>query len=488
MANRRLSGLKALHQIDAEISKTRKQLARTAKMPGRASDALVALNRKQLTAYEDIAKVRLTMIEDGEGGVSLGSGSLGSGSLGYVDRQAAKLLSAHAKEEARMAKKADASLARIAKLEQARRQQESLLVSALKAYDKSAEACRKILLSDPDYVALEKAEAQAQAMTERARAKQELTEEDVGEKGMPYRDDPYFNYLQKRGYGTKKAKGWFLTKWFDGILARRGDYREAALNYQRLLDIPVRLVKHVEDLSEKHAAIETKLDKAERAVFVREGATKLRTVADKASHKLEKIDTGIAAYEDEHQAVRSEQAKVGGGDSAPYRQAVKLLVDTLTRKDIPSLKRLAVQTMSLDDDRAITRLMNMSREVKSLRLDLSEAKKLVAEHQFTLNELEQFRRDFKSRRYDVPPSEFSSAKFVGSISANIAYGVLSGMVASGQMQRDHSRSTRRRTSGGWGGGRSSGGGWSGGGSSSSRSRRSSSSRRSGGGFRTGGGF
>ncbi|MCF6275978.1 MAG: hypothetical protein L3J05_09475 [Robiginitomaculum sp.] len=513
------TGLKALHDIDSAIGAARTQVSKAAKLPSRASEALADINRRQVSAYADIAKVRLEVIDDGES----------DGSLGYVDRQAAKLLAAHAKEETRLFKKADASLARITKLEIARRAQERTVDLAVKAFEKSAEACQRKLAKDPEYQALEAAEEATEATIYRAQAKQEVAEADVEEKGAPYRNDPYFTYLQKRQYGTKEAKGWFLTKWFDSILARKGNYREAALNYKKLTDIPGRLAGHVEALVEKHQAAEQALEKAEKAALVREGVTKLKQTSLSAQKKLDKIDADIEVREEEHQALRTEQAKVSGGDSAPYREAIDLLVNTLQRKNLPSLKRLASQTRSRDDDQAIARIAEYARRAEDLQDDQAEAQVLLAKYQDSLRGLEQLRRKFKNRRYDAPTSQFPRGNLMGTLLMQLVGGMLSSGDVWRQIeraQRTVQRSSRGRTRGGFGGGdwgeamrlpRSSGGfgggssggfgGW-GGGRSTRRgsSRRGSSfprpiraprrapmprtprTSRSGGGFRTGGGF
>lgn len=494
------SGLKALHDIDKAIATARAHVTQAAKLPGRASESLAEVRRKRAKAYSEIAAVRLETIEDGDG----------DGALGYVDRQAEKLLAAHAKEEARLLRKADASLAKITKLEAARRAQEVVVEAAIKAYEKAADACQKKLKRDPDYQALERAEEVAETTILRARAKQELAEADVKEKGAPYRNDPYFNYLQRRRYGTKDAKGWFLTKWLDGILARRGNYREAALNYKKLTDIPGRLAGHVEDLIEKHQAAEQALEMAEQAALKREGVTKLKQASLSAQKKLDKIDRDIEQSEEEHQAIRSEQARVGSGDSAPYREAVELLVNTLKRKNLPGLKRLAAQTVSRDDDRAISHIVALNRQAEDLQDDQKEAQVLLEKYQDSLGNLEKLRRKFKNRRYDAPTSEFPSRGLIGTLLMQL----VSGMVSSGEVWRQIERAQRtvqrRRNSGlggGFGGGdwgeamrlprRSGGmgGGW--GGGRSTRRRRSSiprrtsmprAPRRSSGGFRTGGGF
>ena len=503
------SGLKALHDIDRAIATARAHVTQAAKLPGRASDALAEISRKQIAAYGDIAKVRLEQIEDGDG----------DGTLGYVDRQAAKLLTAHAKEEARLMKKADASLAKITKLEAARRVQEKAVELAVKAYEKAADACQKKLAKDPDYIVLEAEEETAEATILRAQAKQELSETDVEEKGAPYRNDPYFNYLQKRRYGTKDAKGWFLTKWFDGMLARRGNYREAALNYKKLTDIPGRLAGHVEALVERHQNAELALEAAEQAALKREGVTKLKQTSLSSQKKLDKIDADMELREEEHQEIRSQQALISSGDSAPFREAIDLLVGTLKRKNLPSLKRLAAQTQSRDDDLAVARIAELSHRTHDLQDDQKEAQALLAKYQDSLRDLEKLRRKFKNRRYDAPTSEFPRSNMMGTLLMQLVGGMLSSGDVWRQIERAQ-RTVKRRTSGGFGGGdwgeamrlpRSSGGigggssgGW--GGGRTTKRRRTSTPRRaprraprpsrprasrrksSGGGFRTGGGF
>ncbi|NNC38013.1 MAG: hypothetical protein HKO02_11185 [Hyphomonadaceae bacterium] len=515
------SGRKTLHEIDKAIAKARTQLAKASELPKRASAALADVSRKQAASYGEIAKLRLELLDQGEGG-----------DLGYVDRQAAKLMNAHEKEEARLAKKADASLAKIAKLEAERRAQESVVEKAVDAYDKAAEATQKKLVADPDYIALLTAVETAEATTERADAKQALAEEDVEEKGAAYRNDPYFQYLQKRKFGTREAKGWFLTKMLDGWIARRGKYRDAALNYKRLTDIPVRLARHVEDLEEKEEQARITLKEAEEKALVKAGVTAKKTASLKAQAKLDGIDEKLEQAESEHQAIRTEQAQVGAGDSAPYREAIALLVNTLERQELPSLRRLASQTISRDDDRAIGDLIELSREARELEEDQQDSRVLIEKYQRSLAEMEQIRRKFKSRRYDAPSSTFTS-NLIAALLGQMISGLISGNDVWRQIERAQ-RTVHRRSDGDFGGidwgeamrlprssggifgggsGRNSGGifgggsdpfgGWGrGGGGSSRRSRRSAPTRRAPrvriprsrgggsrrGGFKTGGGF
>ncbi|PHS38433.1 MAG: hypothetical protein COA91_07985 [Robiginitomaculum sp.] len=498
------SGRKALHEIDGAIAKARTNVAKAARMPGRAANALAEVSRKQASAYAQIAKVRLGVIEEG------GANNDFSNDLGYADKQAVKLLAVHNKQEDRMFKKADAILAKITKLEEMRRTAEESVEQAVRAYTDAAQACRKKLLKDPKYQALLDAQDIAEATIERAKAKQELAEADVSEKGAPYRADPFFIYLQDRRAGTKQAKGWFLTKWFDAILARRGKYRDAALSYQRLQDIPVRLADHVEDLSEIHKSAKAALQKAEKNYLVREGVTGLKKSSLAAQKRLEKIDRDIEVSEEKYETIRAEQTQIGAGNSAPYREAVDLLVNTLKRKNLPSLKRLAAQTVSEDDDLAIMRIVELTETVSELRADKQEAQSLLEKYQDSLKDLERLRRKFKNRRFDAPSSTFPGANMVKPLLGQLLAGLLSSSDVWRQLER--AQRTVRRQSRGYGGDfggidfggidwgeamrlpRNTGGF---GGGRKRRSRRSSiprmpriprSAPRGGDGFRTGGGF
>ncbi|HHL42152.1 MAG TPA: hypothetical protein ENJ42_00910, partial [Hellea balneolensis] len=453
------SGLRTLHNIDKAIAKARANMNAATKLPKRASQALAEVSRKQAQSYADIAKHRLSLIEDGDGPQS----------LGYVDRQAIKLLKAHEKEEARIEAKVEASLKKITDIEARRREQETKVKHAVQAYEKAAETTRKALIASPEYISMLSAAETAEATTERARAKYELAEANVKEKGEPYRNDPYFRYLQKRKYGTRDAKGWFLTKWLDGWIARRGKYRDAALNYKRLTDIPKRLAAHVKDLEEKQKQARIALELMEKKALVDAGVTKLKDASLKAQAVLDKIDADLEKAENLHQDLRALQASINAGDSAPFREAIDLLVNTLKRKDLPSLRRIAAQTTTLDDDQAVTRILELSVDAEKLREDQESAKDLVHKYQKTLRELEDVRRRFKSRRYDAPSSQFPNGDLLGALLSQVLSGALRGNDFWRQIERAQ-RTVRRhsgdfggidweeamrlpRNSGGWGGGR-----------------------------------
>ena len=409
------SGLQTLHDIDTAISKARRAVTEASALPKRAAKALADVQRARASAYDQIAKDRIALIEAGSGG-----------DLGYVDRQAEKLLDAHDIEEARLSEKIDASLAAISDIEARRRAQESAVTKAVDIYDKAVSSAEAKILKDPDYQAAVKKTEDLAATALRAQDKLTIAQQDETTKGEPYRNDPFFAYLSGRQYGTRDAKGWFLTKALDGWVARISNYRKAAENYRRLTAIPVRLAAHVALLERNATAQDLALQKLEDEMLRREGVHDLHEASMKAQQALDAIDQELEAAETAHQDLRAQHTAMTSGQSGPYNEAIALLSETLARKDLPSLRRLAAQTQTRSDDAAIEDLRELSRTAKDLRDDQSEAVRLVKKYQRTLSDLENVRRRFKQRRYDAPSSSFKNDDLIMRVLGQLLVGAISG--------------------------------------------------------------
>ncbi len=432
------SGLHTLHKIDQAIVKARQSVSEAAKLPREAAEAMVDIRRQQTLAYDKIAKERLELIEDGD-----------AGDLGYVDRKAAKLLQEHEKAEAKIVSKLNKAVVKIEKLESDRRSAETKVAKAVDAYDKAAAAAEKEILKDPDYMtALDRVE-NAESTVIRASQKLELARADEVEKGAPYRQDPLFTYLQKREYGTKNAKGWFLTKWLDSWVASIIKYRDVAVDYQRLRAIPQRLENHVKALENRVEESRNSLEKLEDDILERKGVTALHKASLSEQKKLESIDEKIIAAERQHAELRDEHHKMASGETGPVRDAINILSEALTRFKISDLRRLASQTTSRSDDHAIEEIIDLSRAVDAMEDDQKEAKNLIRKYERTLRELEEIRRRFKSRRYDAPSSVFDG-DLVGALLLRVLAGAIDGNSLWRQIERAQ-RTTRRYSDNDFGG-------------------------------------
>ena len=388
-------GIDILHALDRQIAKSRAEVKKASQLPERAAGALLDLRRRQTEAYEQIASDRLDLIFEGGDG----------GELGYADRQARRLLDTHESSETEAEGKLDAITGELEALEAKRRAAEKDVSRAVTAYDKAVANAELELLEEPSYRA-KVAEIEAlRSQIERAGAKLEVARADREEKGAAYEADPLFRYLRDRNYGTKAAKGGFLTKFLDGLVARHIGYRRAGNTYRRLLEIPER---------------------------------------------LEDIDAEIARTEDAHEAARTLVAALQSGEAGPKREAIKLLTKVLTTQSRTELRHLAAQTPTLDDDRAVEELRDLAKLEASLEEDHREAVAIARRYETSLHELEHVRRRFKSRRFESPNSAFKRADLLLSLIRETSSGAETGKGLWKQIVR-HQRTVQRYSDPGFGG-------------------------------------
>jgi len=400
-----------LHQIDSAISKARASTAEAAELPLRAGQSLLNLQRQKTEAMGQIARDRLDIISDGAGG-----------DLGYVDRQAAKLLSDHAAA----IKESQASVARSEKTveaaEKKRRAQESETAKAVDAYDKAAAKAETLLLKDPGYNDKLEALAGLEATVVRADEKLAIARGDEAAKGEPYRRDPFFSYLSARAYGTPQAKGWFLTRWLDGGVARLTNYRAAAENYRRLTAIPQRLEAHAERLEGQVAQSQDALQKFEAEWLVSQGVSEKHNASLSAQKKLEGIDAALAEAEARHAEQLEKTAAIVAGNSGPYKAAETLMTETLAQQKYSHLRLLAAQTHTREDDSAVETLRELSSAEAELLSDQKAAKRLLSDYQSRLSALQSVRQNFKARRYDAPSSAFKRSGLLASMISQVLQG------------------------------------------------------------------
>ena len=434
------SGRQTLHDIDRAIVKARARMNEAAELPARISSSLAEIQKQRAIAFKAVASERLELIEAG-----------GGGDLGYVDRQAEKLLKAHEKQKTGLDQRIAKSLTGVEKLEAQRREQEKIVDAAVTAYDKKAAEAEIKILKDQTYQGQLVRVEDAQSALSRAEEKLAQSEDHQNKNTRKFLRDPFFAYLQNRRYGTPSAKGWFLTKALDRWVAGISEYDFAVHNFERFIQLPKSLSVHVNRLDDNLDTARKHLQDLEADILKNEGLTQLRKSSLAAQKKLESIDEKIDAAEAKHQGLRDEQMRLNGGDSGPIREAIELLTQTLSQKSYKHLRRLAAQTRSRDDDRAIENLRDLARQAESLSDDQEDARDLLKKYQRSLKELESVRHKYKRRRYDAPSSVIQGGDLLAAILGQVLAGAASGNDFWRQIQRAQ-RTVKRYSDYDFGGG------------------------------------
>jgi len=433
-------GIDILHALDRQIAKSRAEVKKASALPERAAEALLELKQRQNEAYEQIARDRLNLLFEGADG----------GELGYADRQARRLMESHDDAVENAADRLDKVTAELEASEETRRKQEKAVSKAVTDYDKKVADAEIRLLKDETYRAQVDGLEALNGQIERAEAKLEVARADREEKGEAYEADPLFSYLNKRAYGTKGASGWFLTKWLDGLVARKIGYRKAGETYRRLVEIPERLERHLERLREEAERAQTAISHTEAAWLESQGVSELHDKSIEAQKLLEQIDTEISRLEDIHEEERTHLAALKAGDAGPQHEAIVLLTKVLTTQSRTELRHLAAQTPTLDDDKAVEELRDLGKIASSLEEDRREAVSILRRYETSLHDLEHTRRRFKARRFESPNSAFKRADMLITLIREVGAGAETGKNLWKQIAR-HQRTVQRYSDPGFGG-------------------------------------
>ena len=426
------SGRDILHRIDASIAQARAGLGDTHRAASERAARLAAIERAEHDAYRAIAGIRLDHLQTDEL----------SHSLGATDEQAERLIAAHEVSLAILAKDLNAAREKIERLEQDRRDHEDALDKAVSAHDRAVEKTNAGLESDAEYLRRTKALEDANAIAERAKAKLDLAKADRTAKGAPYEDDPLFSYLWARNFGTKDYRAFFLLAALDRWVARLIRYRDARLNYARLLELPERLADHVTRVEKVADGIEEDIAAYERGALERDGVGKLRDKAKEARKALEEIDASIAEAEAAHQALAKKHRDIAAGRDGPMGEARKLIAKALADRSIPDLKVLAAETLTLEDDHLVEDLIRLRRERFEIEEHARSLAHTVSQNANILGDLESVRRRFKSARFDSPYSEFPDRGVVSVILAELLRGAINERNAWRRLQKAQRRRAR----------------------------------------------
>ncbi|MEQ1930966.1 MAG: hypothetical protein ABL957_10625 [Parvularculaceae bacterium] len=426
------TGRDALHRMDQTLADARKYLARASDAAAQDAKRAAALDSRELEAYQALAELRIEHLRDDEARLSLGA----------ADRKARELIVSHSSALAALAEERDRAAAEITRLEDARRAAETAHDDAVSAHERAVAATRARLDQDAEYERRAGALENGQAVARRAAQKLETAHADRETKGRPYEADPLFAYLERRKFGTRDYRAFPLFALLDRWVASLIRYRDAKLNYNRLVELPERLAEHAARVEAEAARLSEALEAYEREALERDGVDKLRDAASEAHARLEALDGEIDAAEARHKEIVARFGETAAGKAGPLGEARTLLTDALGGRPIPDLKTLAAETVSPRDDEVVDELVVLRRE----RLELEHARE--AEHKThdasrrRLSELEDLRRRFKQSRFDSPYSEFPGADVMGALIAEFLRGAFGRDEFWREVERRHT--TRKR--------------------------------------------
>ena len=410
-----MSGRTALDTIQKAI---RDEQERTRKLDAdlsKANDELLKIDVARSKLLKELARLRLQFL----------SGSDILTRIDETDRQALALLEKRNGAIAAIGARLDEYEARRAKLEAHRADLGDDLEAAMKAIDDAEVAVQERLKVDAAYLEQKRVAQESERVAVHADEKATLSEQEQDSKGASYRSDPLFMYLYDRGYGTTSYRARGLTRWLDGKVARLIGYHDARPNYARLLDLPLRLREHAEwvgaQADEEFAKLKV-LDEQARSAA---GIEDLERSRAEVSDRIEKVDAEIHAAAEANQQLLIEAETHAKGEDAAFVQAVAYLSSEFGREEVRDLRQQALTTPFPDDDVIVSQVLDLEAEKSRHSATVAELKEVAEANRKRLGELEQIRREFTQRQYDVPGSTFSNGNMVAAVLSQLLMGALS---------------------------------------------------------------
>lgn len=493
VSNAGLSGRRTLGSIDMTLNSLQRQVQDSESQIRALSDDILEIGQRQSKSFRALAELRLDKAISGELEVQ----------LDISDRRVKALLDSRALA-------IHALQQEIASAQQAQDERERVRASLTadlskdtRVFDERKAQIQAELEQQTEYLQQLEAARTADQLAQQAEKKHQDAVKNRIDKGAPYEQDPLFLYLWKRGYGTSSYQAGALIRVLDKWVADISGYQAARPNYAMLLEIPLRLAEHAENLKQQADQQTLSLDQLEAAAEKSAGLPDLQAAIDRRQQQIDAVDAEIAEAEAKMQLLLKRKMVFSSGEDRDAQQALETLANALQKENLDTLYQRAVATPGPEDDVIVNALFEQDRQLESQRKSLAELKARHTKHLDRLAEMEALRRNFKQARYDAPRSDFANKALV----VMVLNEFLKGLASSGdvwdtlkreQRQRAGTSGQSRRSRGrSWSDGssfprrgRSHGrGGWGGGfGGGSGGSSGSGMGGGSGGGFRTGGGF
>lgn len=412
----------------------RRQDARLEQALGEASDEAVRLRAERMSAFRELAKLKLdALARDGV-----------VGELDAVEKRALAILEQARRSAAAYGtrrKQAEQTLDQLQEARDAKAAELDKALAALAELRSQIEADTRI---SADWATERGRIEELGRMAEQAERKAAQAQADRDEKRRPYEQDPLFMYLWERRYGAPDYSGGWFARFLDRRVARLVGYDKARANYAMLNAIPIRLCEHAARLRDELQGLRTRLKAIEREALDKGGATPLEARARAAKAALDAAERDLAEARAAFGKIEQEGRQGIASGEAAYAQAIELLAAADAAKDLRSLYREAIRTPDPRDEAVIKRIEATEGAIGRAEKQIGTIRREMEELGLRRRQIESERDEFRQRGYDDPFGTFGNERVLASVLGGIIGGVLQGTVL-----RDVFNEGYRRQPGPW---------------------------------------
>ena len=410
------SGTLALNSIDQSLQTIRNDVVRLDSQLSQLTQSVANNELQRNRLINDIAKVRLSAIEDGDLLTTMSA----------ADHDASSMLE----------KRQDALIVLNEEIEQLNQQilsaeteRETLLTKlnqASQALVDLESTVQDQLKVDEQYLAKLSYANEADSIAEESSEKVELALEDMKLKAEPYQADALFMYLYDRGFGTTEYKGRLFSRFMDGWVAKLINYEESRRNFWNLSEIPKRLQQHAQQAVNVADEASMAVQQLELDALDKAGISESNKKVDMLREELDAFDDKLEESETQLNTKLEQRAQFSAGQDDYLQSCLQRLSGALQHQDLDSVHRYVQATVSPTDDRLVLELQALERQLDSVEDDMSDIRQLHDNKISRLKELESVRRNFKNSRFDDVRSGFGNKALLSGALAQFLQGVVSG--------------------------------------------------------------
>ena len=410
-----ISGTHTLASFQQALADERKRLEELGRRTDELSDRQLALEQEDLADYRELARLRVDLLATEQA----------QSNLDEAERLVQAFLKERQSERVQAEKLIGTAQAEALELGRRREAQAQICTELANRIDDAEKTTQDRLDQNPHYVAQRDSVELARRTAIHADTKATKSEEELENKGQPYRDDRLFMYLWQRGYYTPEYKAGNLTRWLDGWVARLVNYSKSRANFVRLQEIPKRLREHAQMRAEQAETGYEKLQQLDQQAREADGITRLDAELAQQQERLAEIDREIEAANEKMWALEEKKATFAAGEDPNYQKAVDFLSQELAKDELAALHEDALSTPFPEDDIIIANLYHRLESKEEIAEGRKEFKELRAKHEARIRELEELMVEFKKNRYDSPGNGFANGAMVSMMLANFLNGMLS---------------------------------------------------------------
>lgn len=411
-----ISGRDTLNKLGTTLQTARNELTRLDRELQANSAAVAANRQQQAQALKRLARLRLDAMQRGDLAKQVDS----------ADHKVREILDRRQTAMQQLNDNVANAVKALESLEEQRGSSHDDVDVAAQALAEREGEVQSMLESDAEFQRQLEKTRDSDAIALSAEEKAQIAMDDRHIKGAPYENDSLFMYLWNRGYGTSVYRANPLARLMDAWVARLCKFQQARPNYWMLQEIPKRLFEHAErrraDADRELDALRTLEEKA-----AEEGGVKLAKAGLlDAEQRQDELDNKIELAEVALRALQTEQSRYAAGDDPYIAESLGVFSETLQRRDVADLTRLARSTMTTEDDSIVEDLRDLRRNEDALAVDVEHTRSRHAEHLRRVQELEDVRRQFKQHRYDDLRSGFDKGELIESMMREVLGGAVRG--------------------------------------------------------------